>query len=371
MALSDRLTTELSAISKEYDEHFAGQSRISRDLGLLDKLIGRLRSVASEAEQIPAAARGKDLAAIAEEVERSLAVYEAEKRAIEQAKAAGPEFEPFGALATKANFIFARYGRHFAGQSRNTRDALLLEEMVEELKKIHEEMVALAGDPPRDPFAGDVALVAQNTQMYKQEALAISEAQTTGTHEERANLLATLANNQFSVYRDHFAGASRATRRPALLVRLIDSLEIIEDRMVRIAQSGYNVDFHAKNLEIVRAQLQLYRAELDEIRAARRGTKMADLMGMLGGAANELFEEYRTTFGGKDRRKVDRAKLGLICDKLHEIARQMEDLGRAEASEMNDQNLGIVQEQLSHFEHEFEEVSAAQANRGQGPGAGR
>lgn len=363
MALSDRLSSELQSISTTYDENFAGQSRQSRDVELLDKLIGRVRAVLSEAEAIPEGARGKDLSAVADEASRSLQVYETEKRAIQQAKVAGPEFEPFGVLATKANFIFARYGRHYAGQSRNTRDALQLEEMVEDLKKIHEEMLTLAGSPPREPFAGDVALVSQNLRMYRQEADAISEAQTTGTHEERANLLAALANEQFQTYRNHFAGESRVTRRPALLVRLVDALEIIEDRMVRLGDAGFRVDFHTKNLEVVRAQLALYKKELEEIRAARRGTSMTDLMGMLGGAANEQFEQYRSAFAGKDRTKVDRAKLGLICDKLHEIARQMEDLGRAEQSEMNTKNLEVVQEQLSHFESEYEQVSAAQANK--------
>jgi hypothetical protein len=206
-------------------------------------------------------------------------------------------------------------------------------------------------------------LVADNVRTYQTEAEAISQAQTNGTTGEVANVLASLANAQFTVYRIHFAGQSRLSRRPALLVRIIDALEIIQDRMVRLKTGGLNEGFHDKNLLIVEEQLRMYKTELDEIRKARKGAALVDLMGELGGAANQIFEEYRASFAGKNRSNVDRAKLGEICDRLYEIARQMEDMRKVEPNDMNEKNLQIVLGQLGQFETEFEAVSQVQQQK--------
>jgi hypothetical protein len=83
-------------------------------------------------------------------------------------------------------------------------------------------------------------------------------------------------------------------------------------------------------------------------------------MGMLGGAANEVFEEYRQKFAGKDRRTVDLATMTTLCDQLSEIVRQMADMGRTEKNEMNERNLDIVIERLSTYEEEWRAIRDAQ-----------
>ena len=88
---------------------------------------------------------------------------------------------------------------------------------------------------------------------------------------------------------------------------------------------------------------------------------MTDIMGELGGAANKLFDEYRSNFADKPRTQADLTRLGNICDKLSEIRRQMVEMSWAEDSEMNTRNLEIVTEQLAMFEGEYEAVARAQA----------
>ena len=61
-------------------------------------------------------------------------------------------------------------------------------------------------------------------ETYRTENKEIEKARKTGTDEERASILAEVANGQFRIYQMHFAGKSRATRRPALLVRVIEQL---------------------------------------------------------------------------------------------------------------------------------------------------
>jgi hypothetical protein len=94
---------------------------------------------------------------------------------------------------------------------------------------------------------------------------------------------------------------------------------------------------------------------------------MKDILGMLGGAANEIFDEYRKRFGGQDRRQVDLVAFSALCDKLGEIARQMYDIGRTEESEMNDRNLEIVSETLRQYEEEWKAISKAQEPAGSNP----
>ncbi len=358
--LIETLGQEIDRISSVYESGFAGQSRATRDLDELDGLIKRVKDVIAKVAQIPSAAQGPDLTRLRDVAQTNLKIYEIEKTAIKEAKAAGPDFEDFSRLANTANFVFARYYRHFAGKDRVTRDVGLLAEMVEDLKTLRQRMAALAVKNPTAAFKKDVELVSSTQEMYQNEIKEISKAQTSGTPDEQASALANVANAQFNIYRTHFANKSRVTRRPALLQRVVDNLRRCRDRMVELGKGGLEVEYNAKNIEIVEQNLATYEAEMGEIRKARQSTKMDDIMGMLGGAANELFEEYRKGFAGKDRKSVSLEQLSLICDQLGELARQMTDLSRAETNDMNERNLEIVMDQLSMFEREFEAIAQAQ-----------
>ena len=103
----------------------------------------------------------------------------------------------------------------------------------------------------------------------------------------------------------------------------------------------------------------MFNKELVEVRKARQGTKLADLMGMLGGDANAVMAKYQEGYAGKDRKSRDLVALSVICDQLGEIRRQMDELGRAEANTSNDANLEIVTNQLVMFEREYELIEEA------------
>jgi hypothetical protein len=197
---------------------------------------------------------------------------------------------------------------------------------------------------------------------YQKEIELIEKAQTTGTNDEQASLLATLANNQFNVYQGHFAGEPRVSRRPPLLMRVIGELRKVKERMLAFKQQGFEAEFNERNINVVTDRLGVYESELAEVRKARQTTPMTDLMGELGTAANKLFDAYRQGFADKPRAQADLEKLAMICDKLSEVRRQMTELSWAEDNEMNTKNLDIVTEQLVMFESEFEAVSRAKAS---------
>jgi len=358
-SLVENLGKELEQLDKEYASEFAGQSRMTRELGNLDAIIKRAQSILQRVDQIPSAAQGSDLVRLRDAAAQSLELYKAERQAIARAQEVGPVFEQFSLEATGANLAFARYARHFAGKDRTSRDASLLGELVDELKSIEKRMTELLDDQPSPDFDRDREVVRENIKQYKNEIDLIETAQSTGTDEEHASILAVLANNQFQTYQIHFAGEPRVSRRPALIMRVTGALKKIRERMGTLKDAGLEADYNMKNIAIVEDRLKTYEAELAEIRKVRQGTQMSDIMGELGGSANRLFDEYRAIFADKPRAQADTERLGSICDKLAEIRRQMVDLSRAEDSDMNVRNLDIVTEQLVMFEGEFEAVMRA------------
>ena len=358
-----QLRAEVDQITGEYDARFAGHSRVTRDLNDINNLISRIRSVVGELGRLP---RSSDRNALEETAKTSLTLYENERKEVMRAKSLGADFEDFDTLRTEANMVFAQYDRHFAGQNRATRDLGLLGEMIEDLERVGESMREIAptlANIPNNGAQSDIDLVTDNVKMYQTERGEIIEARGAGTVDEQAAALAEVANAQFKIYDDNFAGKNRVTRRPALLQRMITSLEQVLERMRALEKAGNVSSFNRDNAGIVEQALSTYRLEIGEIRKAREGTKFSDLQGTLGGAANDIFDLYRANFAGQDRKTRDPALMSSICDQLAEIGRQMADLGRAEPTDLNANNLRIVTDTRVMYEREWRRIAEAKGLR--------
>lgn len=359
-----QLQQQVDALASEYSARFAGHPRATRDPNDLSSILARLRGLKSQADTLPGGTRDLEVRSLREVIESNIKLYENEKTLIEQARAGGGAVVEFAKLGTQANFAFARYRRHFANKSRNTRDLGLLAELIEELTKIQASMQELLPKVSNQSGAeGDLKLVTDNLTLYRQERGEIVDARNTGTAEDQANTLAEVANEQFKLYRDHFAGQARATRRPQLLQRMIDNLEQIRDRMQTLRQQGLRADFNDKNIEVVTQNLETYRNELKEIRKVRESTKIDDFVGNLGGAANTVMEGYDQNFAGQDRRTRDIELLGTLCDRLYEVFIQMRDLDRATRNNSNASNLAITTDNLTMLEREYTAVDDAKNGR--------
>lgn len=360
----------VDAIASEYEAHFAGQSRATRDLSIMDNLISRMRAAGGQVESIPRTAPQKDVQDLRTSVRDSIQLYTNERQLIVQAKSQGPEFNEFGELGGAANQVFAVYQRHFAGKGRNTRDLGLLAEMIDDLTGIEEQMVELLPKfKPGSSAHQDLQIVRENLKMYLAERGEIVDARNAGTLAEQASTLAEVANGQFKVYEDHFAGKNRVTRRPALLQRMIDNLAQVLDRMNLLKRQGLNEGNNDRNIGIVEGAVKQYESELTEIRKAREATPLVDIMGNLGTAANDVMDEYGRHFEGQDRRtrapELDR--LSRMCDQLGELARQMADLDVVEANTMNRQNLNIVVNNRAMLEREWTLIREATSGANTSP----
>lgn len=349
MAVSvDALQTEVDSIHTRYRRGFVGRTRATRDLSLLDQIITDLRNVV---ERIPASSPVRATAT------ENLNLYETEHKLIREIQAGGSAVLAGWRLVEWSELDYFRYGRLFAGQNRTTRDNWLLAEMAAEEKQ---RLDGIAGVASRDAkLAEQRGQMERNYELYTKEVREISSARAGLRAAEHARILANLANRQFALYRTNFSGKARASRRPALLRRMISALESVLASMEAVRSLGINTPVHADNINKVRQQVELYRTELPLIET-ERGRAGRNVVGMLGDEANQVFAAYRKDFADRSRKSVNAETLSELCEQLHEIARNMEQVEAESPDETNRKNLGIVVDTLKRYEREFQAIVEAQ-----------
>lgn len=346
---ADALRTRVQTIHQRYDTYFAGQPRISRDAALLDEMLVQLDALAAELAALPKDERPE----LQSTVDANRALYRREAEAIRALQAGGPELHAAHDASQWAQLTAHRYRRHFAGRARGTRDLALLGEMIDDLARIERSLVEMQPRVDDEIVATTLATVRQNLELYRGERTAIATAREAGTLQEQADTLAALANDQFQLYRDHFAGQSRLSRRPALLERIIGQLEQLGDRMRALEAQGLYAESNEKNAQIVAERVGLYRQELGAVREARQQASLSALVDAFGEAANAVFARYREHFAGQDRGSRELDRLAALCDSLFDLARQMDDLDRVRADETNQHNLSVVLDHLRLYEKEY------------------
>jgi hypothetical protein len=347
------IADRVQAVHDRYRRDFAGRSRISRDLALLDQFIATLEGAASE---VAALADSGELAPL---LEQRLKLYNDERAAIAKAQSGGPDEVVAHRIADWSWLNHRRYVRHFAGQSRPTRDLGLLNEIIAEQRRYQNDLAKLTARQAPGWRAELLAQIESNLQMYIGELDAIPAARNEMGAHRRVGVLATAANTQFGLWRTHFSEKSRRTRRAALLRRMLSQLESIHAEMLKAREQGIKTDTHLGNIEKVSGRLTLYQRELNLIEQAAASADPDDLGRALGSEANEQFSAYRNSFAGKARTEVDLDALGTICDCLQEIVRSMDMIDRTWARTVNAKNLGVVIDNLKQYEREHTRITQA------------
>lgn len=344
------------AIHRQYSHHFAGQSRFTRDVDLLDKLIEKATVCAKKAKRLPAKKHGD----VQEMTLERLKLYKQERRMILEAQLAGSA--PIEVQRFRRRLALAKslYSRHFAGQNRATRDLGLLDELIEGLDDAVAHLRGLEAEGNED-YVGDRQTLEVQADTYREERNEIARAQATLDTPARADLLAQLANAQFAVYQRHLAGQARVSRRPELLARVVRALESVSQQMRdgEFDALESRAD-HDANIAIVDERLGAYREELQAIREVREDTPRRELIGSLGAAANDLMATYREHFAGKDRKTRDRELMARLADQMIEIELQMTELDAEHPDDTNAKNLGIVRQQIDLYTEEWTKIGEAQ-----------
>lgn len=342
-----------------YNLHFAGQPRITRSLDTMDDLLATAQQVQGQVSGV----RGSeaDRQALMQNAVRQIELYRGERTAIVQARQEGGDLGlQASLLGSRANFVFHRYARHFAGQSRPSRDLTLMLDMIAELEAIQGAMQALQLQRPMPALQADLEVVAGRLQQFYGERKAIGAARTDGTQQDQAGALANAANTVFTQYRTHFSGQPRISRRPELLVRLIGALEEIRERMTALQVQGLHDEHNDGNIATVTSRLTAWQQELAAVRSERQKATLGTLVADLGTAANAELESYGQHFAGQSRKTRDLKKLSDILDRLDETERQMTRLDEFQQNADNVKNLTVVRDALALYQNEYDEIAKAQ-----------
>jgi len=268
-------------------------------------------------------------------------------------------------LALQREFysIVARYNRHFAGKTRATRDLRQLDELIAHLRNLKQRGEVLqegAETIVQEQISQLQTRIDAELALFEGERDAIAATRRSENLASQSAYLADRINEQFAIYRGHFAGQPRLSRRPGLLQRVIDNLQDIHNELSDPAFDALeDGGARATNLQLVIENLQSLRQELGMIELEHQASSVAERIASLGAAANTIIQEYNLYYAGQERTTRDLPRLGLICDQLAELALQMGEVSSLVNSQANARNLEIVQTCISLYEQEYQQIAAA------------
>lgn len=350
-----------------YQVGFAGQPRLSRSAGQLDAWVVQLRGLAPKVKALPPQFRQE----LSDQIKQRIALYSKEAIAIREAQEINLVSQIAYGHIEWANLHSDRYQRHFAGQSRNTRDGSLLSELMVEaqvwLQQTKDHLESNREEMEESSVAdleSRIERLAESETMYQAELKAITESQReAGTVQERADLYAFLANQCFQLYRAHFSGHSRSSRRLATLERCNTQLDLIASQMRSLLKESKSALDHKeraeKNLEIVEQNLKGYQEEEQHIDQAQTPLDYNGWVKGLGEAAQKVYEEYGANFANKARSSCDPQLLCQLCDRLYDIGLQLRPFVEYSPEPEERGVLLLMLDQLRLYHREFVLVSEA------------
>ena len=254
-----------------YRRHFAGRSRATRDISLLDEYIEELDRVLTTLEPIDVSEMPM-IADIRKLARENRDLYGRERTAIAAARGAGTLAEQGDILAAVANEQFALYKAQFAGKQRLSRAPWVLSRMVTLLENVVERMEALHSQGLTvDSNFKNIGIVQERLNFYRSELAAIQKSREEITFDELVNSLGKAANDIFTVYGEQFAGQDRKTRSLETLGQLCDGLFDLA-RQMRNLDGVQENQSNEHNLRIVVDRLRLYQREYQFVQKASSGS---------------------------------------------------------------------------------------------------
>ncbi|MSP92463.1 MAG: hypothetical protein EXR79_11800 [Myxococcales bacterium] len=358
------LRDRLRAHDDRYGALFGGQPRVTRDIAALDALIESAAAVRSEAERLKGTPDAERRAVVVE-AERQMKLYRGERAAVVEARSAGPHAVAAGIVATRANHVFHRYARHFAGQSRATRDASMLLDMIGELDGLAGRLEAMLADGELASAREDLGTIQGWRRHFDAERKEIAAAREAGTLAQQAAWLGGAANTLFLQHKTVFAGQPGGTRRPESLQRLTEALRLLEDRMRALVSQGLVGDVdHDRNLGIVAGRLAAWEAEGVAIRAERQKTTLATLARDLAMAADAERELWSLHFAGQNRKTRDPARLTAMVERMDEIERQFLRMQQVRADVAFEEPAAATRDTLTLWCAEWDAIAQARREGG-------
>ncbi len=294
------LQRRVKRLEARYRLRFAGKSRLTRNLELVDELIDEARSIFDDA-----AALGSAGAAIVQDVAQKLALYEEEHSNIVDAKAHGETAIKAAVAGARLGFIKGRYTRNFAGQSRASRDLSELDDVIGQLEDLENVLRTVSDDETGRLTLNDAR---GQLEMYEEERRLIEDAQDGRDRRERAM-------RQLRTYKSRFWGRSRLACRPERLRYVIERIDEVRREMVRDAlerKAAPKIDEISEHIIALSEEL----AAMESLHTGTDGPAHAEA---LNAEVGLLRAGYQKSYAGKNRASCEVDELARLADQLADV----------------------------------------------------
>lgn len=349
-----KLVRYADQLDHQYQTHFAGHPRFSRDPTLLRRMAAQARQYIGEHPGGKPSSDGRT------RLINQIELYESEAKSIDTIQSSSSEDFLGHEYRSWLDLIFARYRRNFAARSRSDRPLNLLSGLKSEVVSLIEQLGKLSVREPSEVADEAMKVAHAHRDLFETEFEAIAVLRRDGDTSQRTSLLANDANRLFGDWSDFFSNKARLSRRIKRLGDMIEHLGWIDEQMALLESEGDPEGLNQKNRSICEQRLAFYQDEIEQIRKARSDASFDEIVLTLGEAANAMFAKYRETFAGKDRQTVPLDTLNVICEELYDLAAQMNELDRVRSNDANQQNLATVLDQLRLFQREYDSIRKVQ-----------
>lgn len=315
------LARELAALQHAFVLRYEGHVRLTRRLSGLDTLIAQLQGLQARALQAAPAQEGR-WPLLLDVMERRLAQWQEERGAIAQLQAASHSRDREAALLTsRARFVLHRFVRHFAGQSRRSRDAALLREMRDDLQAHFAQLrpLATAGIHLRT-VAEEIGAVGGFVQFFEAELGELAAARMAGSLADQSDTWGMVLRTLRDGWQVEVGQLERRLRRPALVQRYASAMDEALEGLLTIRHANLP-DAHERRVQEAATLAAQWQEEADTTQAVVAATSDDERRALLLSRARDLYIAWRSQ-SRPEPQPGDQSWLRPLCDQLDEIERQ-------------------------------------------------
>ncbi len=343
----------LDELHLRFQLHFLDHVRLTRNLRQLDALILESQALALDAAEAARLLPNDDWTRVSLAQQRRLEVYEDARGAIAQAHAvAGLRDREASLMTARGRLVLHRYVRHFAGQTRRTRDPGRLKEMIGDLLALWKHLEPLATRLQVPSVAEEVSAIGQFIGFFLAEQEELTKAWQSGSRFEQAEGLEEVVANLQSDWQALVLSTPRELRRVALLDRLIATLDQALEHLMALRHANMPEELEV----LVQHAAELLVAWQDERAltvAAQDSAPVDDAA--LHALGRDLYVTWRQQIAG-EKAKRDRQWLAVHCDRVEEVERLL----TARAGGLENDELAWLRDILVAMERSYDGVIAAQ-----------
>jgi hypothetical protein len=252
-----------------------------------------------------------------------------------------------------SNKLHRRYQNEYAGHARHTRSLEPIEMLIQKSERLIKQARKLKGQPGKDVLK----VVLERFSLYRNERDAIAAAKFESPELRGARRTVRRADRAIQVYRRHFAGKSRQTRRPALLDALVATLADAKATLTPVVQSEKKLELTGA-LERVNSQLLLMGDEQGELKKVLDALDASEREARSLSLARDVFDSYRVHFAGHARASAEPDRLADLIARLDTIAT---DLAASAWASQNAVDYAALTDQRGEYAAELEAIQATHA----------